>query len=68
MSTDEDTAAGLIAWLNNLDVANDVQTVGDLVDGAVIWKALRESMPVSLVYITDQYRTHRCVELSRKAP
>jgi hypothetical protein len=42
MSTDEDTAAGLIAWLNNLDVANDVQTVSDLVDGAVIWKALRE--------------------------
>lgn len=42
MATDEDTAAGLIAWLNSLDVIDDdVQTVSDLVDGAVIWKALR---------------------------
>ena len=42
MASDEDTAAGLIAWLNSLDVVDeDVQTVSDLVDGAVIWKALR---------------------------
>ena len=44
MASDEDTAAGLFAWLNSLDVVeNDVQTVSDLVDGAVIWKALRRS-------------------------
>ena len=41
MTTDEDTAAGLIAWLNSLDVAGDVQTASDLNDGEVIWKALQ---------------------------
>ncbi|ETN44241.1 uncharacterized protein HMPREF1541_10792 [Cyphellophora europaea CBS 101466] len=41
MATVEDTAAGLIAWLNNLDVADDVQTASDLNDGTVIWKALQ---------------------------
>jgi hypothetical protein len=50
MASDEDTAAGLMAWLNSLDVVdNDVQTVSDLSDGTVIWKALRTSLlpPVS---------------------
>ncbi|KPI35761.1 uncharacterized protein AB675_1277 [Cyphellophora attinorum] len=41
MTTDEDTAAGLIAWLNSLDVAGDVQTISDLNDGDVIWKVLQ---------------------------
>jgi hypothetical protein len=54
MATDEETAAGLIAWLNSLDVVDsDVQTVGDLTDGIVIWKALRELVPRMVIYGSD---------------
>lgn len=42
MATEEATAAGLIAWLNSLDVADKVQSVADLVDGRVIWETLQK--------------------------
>lgn len=69
MASDEDTAAGLIAWLNSLDVANkDVQTITDLVDGAVMWRVLRMFLVLnpSTMPAPDPFRTNRLLELPRK--
>jgi hypothetical protein len=41
MATEEDVAAGLLNWINSLEVAGPVSTVDDLIDGSVIWKVLR---------------------------
>lgn len=44
MATEEDVAAGLINWINSLEVAEPVSTVDDLTDGSVIWKVLRTAV------------------------
>lgn len=41
MATEEDVAAGLINWVNSLEVSDPVSTIDDLTDGTIIWKVLR---------------------------
>ena len=44
MATEEDTAAGLIDWVNSLEAAEPIYTVDELNDGAIIWKTLRKDL------------------------
>ena len=55
MATEEDVAAGLINWINSLEIADPVSTIDDFTDGSVIWKALRmqTSAHFSLAVRTD---------------
>jgi hypothetical protein len=41
MATEEDVAAGLMNWVNSLEVSDPVSTIDDLTDGTIIWKVLR---------------------------
>lgn len=41
MALEEDVAAGLLNWINSLEVTDTVQTVDDLATGEVLWEALR---------------------------
>jgi hypothetical protein len=57
MATEEDIAAGLINWVNSLEVADPVSTIDELTDGAVIWKVLRRYMPRSVSSDNDQLQS-----------
>jgi hypothetical protein len=54
MATEEDIAAGLINWVNSLEVADPISTIDHLTDGAVIWKVLRGYLVWSDSSDTDQ--------------
>lgn len=41
MALEEDVAAGLLNWINSLDVTDPVYTVDELATGEVLWKVLR---------------------------
>lgn len=66
MATEEDVAAGLINWVNSLEVADPVSTIDDLTDGSVIWKVLRKSLRDRVITGLTGYRTDRCIELPRE--
>jgi hypothetical protein len=41
MALEEDVAAGLLNWINSLDVTDPIYTVDELATGDVLWKVLR---------------------------
>ena len=43
MATEEDVAAGLINWVNSLNVTAPFYTVDEITTGDVLWKLLRLS-------------------------
>jgi len=48
MATDDDVAAGLINWVNSLNVTDPFFTVDELAAGDVLWKLLRAPLDPSL--------------------
>lgn len=49
MAPDENVAAGLLNWINSLNVTDPVHAVEDLASGEVLWKVLRAAHLLSII-------------------